>query len=85
MPKDSKQQDYKFHNWVMSHPTEEPYPPPTIAKHPPPTLRHLLIERVQAAREMAAEWVEELRDQSEEEDQDPDDSTQDLEDPKYDW
>ena len=94
MPKDSKQQDDKFHSWVMSHPTEGGYQPPTVAKHPPPTLRHLLIERVQAAREMAAEWMEELEghlygdEQDDEPDvdmEDQDDSDDDLEDSKYDW
>ena len=77
----------------MTHPTESPSHPPTVAKHPPPTLRHLLIERVQAAREMAAEWVEELQEhdeddlQSEDEDDDQDliEEETESDDPKYDW
>ena len=95
MPKEYKQQDDKFHNWVMSHPTEVEVHPPTMAKHPPPTLRHLLIERVQAAREMAAEWVGELQSHQhdeDEQDEDFDDEVEDLEDfeeesedSKYDW
>ena len=91
MPRESKQyQDCRFHDWIMTHPTESPSHPPTVAKHPPPTLRHLLIERVQAAREMAAEWVEELQGQEEDlqseedEDQDPNDGNEKLDDPKYD-